>query len=104
MIAQQMHDDGMFPRVFCDACHKPIDVAETGIVLWDDQGQITFAHIGVCSRAFHAIPYSWPLAAFFVNLLRNTKITAKELKAEEEGGINAVLGATVSRTKVDKTA
>ena len=99
MIRYQMSRDGMFPRIVCDVCNEPIE--SQGNVFWDDQGQIVFTHMAPCSlKAGAAWPYSWPLAAFFANLLHNSKITAKELK---EGGVtNDFLGAVIGRKKLGR--
>ena len=99
MIEYQMHEDGMFPRVFCDVCHKPITASE-GNVFWDHSGQIAFGHIGACGRVLHARPYSWSLEAFFADLLGNSKITPAKLKEADE--LRNIFGTVTSRKKVDK--
>lgn len=85
MIRYQMADAGMFPRIFCDACEKPIDT-EHGFVFWNHEGNTAHAHQGPCSHKLDLTrvwPFSESLVTFLANLLRNTRINLKTLKPDE---------------------
>lgn len=81
MIRYEMKNGGCFPRVFCDACSKPI-TSMKAIVVWSESGEIKFLH-NECSRAFdhsNGFPYWEMLEAFFLYLANNTKIPHKVTK------------------------
>lgn len=103
MISYQKTNQGMFPRVFCEVCKKPIN-DEDGLAYWSESGEVTHAHVGPCDRKLKRDP-NWPnserLSSFFFNLLHNTQIGPKELKEAEYR--NTILGAVASRKKLDRS-
>lgn len=104
MIKYQFDNTDCFPRVFCDVCGRPIDGPE-GSVHWGDSGELSFAHLGACDRALRHKPEtknSENLVRFFKHLLRNTRITKKEL--ENPDLRDDVFGAVASRKKLNRAA
>jgi hypothetical protein len=101
MIRYQRHNSGMFPRLFCDTCVKPIEDKE-GFVFWDNDGNTVHAHTGDCSAKLgrtHRFPYSESLVTFLANLLTNTRINPKTLKPDE---LWDMFGVEESRKALDR--
>ena len=100
MISYQNTDKGMFPRIFCEVCKKPIN-DEDGLAYWNESGAVTHAHVGSCDSELKHHP-NWPnserLSSFFLNLLHNTGIGVKELKDAENRA--SLLGVVATRQKL----
>ena len=85
MIKYQMHSSRMFPRIYCDGCDRPIGNADA-VVLWNDKGEVAYAHLGKCARKFSnkdAWPCAERLLVFLTCLISNTRIKAKQLDGAE---------------------
>jgi hypothetical protein len=92
MIKYQFQSGGIFPRIFCDECSKPID-DEKSFALWDKDGNVAHAHQGNCVHKLSRttpLVYSDSLVTFLANLLHNTGINPKKLKPDalwDESGV-----------------
>jgi len=105
MISYQILNAGVFPRVICDVCHKPLD-DPYNLAHISETGEITFAHAGQCDRKLKRTPASAKgsenLVRFFARLLRNTGISRQELDNVEPILGDGFLGVVASRRKLDK--
>jgi|SRR5579863_2043208 len=107
MISYQISDEGTFPRLFCDVCHKPIR-DRNGFAHSGKSGEIAYVHAGKCDRKIKHTPASFfgseSLTAFFTRLLLNTKIGPNELKELEETDRlrDGFIGIVSSRKKLDQ--
>ena len=77
----------MFPRITCDVCGEALNISKTrgGIVAWDENGDVRYAHKGVCSNRLHRHPFAYwdDLPIFLINLSVNTGCGLKELREAE---------------------
>ena len=105
MISYQISDVGVFPRLCCDVCHKPID-DEHGFAHASESGETTFAHAGQCDHKVRHTPASLfgsdRLPAFFARLLHNTNIGPKELADADPILRDGFIGIVASRKKLNR--
>ena len=105
MISYQSDDAGVFPRLGCDVCHKPIE-DQDGFAHASESGEITFAHAGECDRKLKHTPASFfgseRLATFFVRLLLNTNIGPKQLEDVAPFLRDGFIGIVASRKKLNR--
>ena len=85
-IRYHFRKTGMFPLITCDVCGKTIYVSRKrgGIVEWNEDGDVFFAHKGTCSGRRNRLLYWDDLPIFLVSLSANTGCRLKELRVAEK--------------------
>jgi hypothetical protein len=95
-IRYDFRKTGMFPLITCDVCGIVIDNAQAAIVVWNEKGDVAFAHKGQCGLKAK-FPYWDQLDIFLASLSNNAGCGLKQLRAAYKGhdfGCSIGFGAT----------